>query len=239
MQTTVVARDEFLLNVQSAVTGLLPIVDEKRPYTDKKDLEDVLSRKIDWLSKGSVEGYHARDFEDLDETTRETLQRNVEAFLEVARKGGPKRPANPDQVDAALPPFLEVAAIARKLMLDEWLEAARGLIDQVAAWAEAEGWPTKRYHWKLTEPFLGTYELDRLVFGVMGSQMALIPVGRFMMTSEGAFDLSVMPTFDSVMVARGRPSKKWLIRPLPGEKKSRRWTRSAFVEASERLARMV
>ncbi len=84
---------------------------------------------------------------------------------------------------------------------------------------------------------MGTYELDRLIYSVMGSQMALIPVGRYTVRSRGVFDLAVMPAYESVMVSR-TPSGKWTIDPLPGENKARRWNASHFVEVSEKLARM-
>ena len=231
------AKDDFLLSVRTAVGTLLPRVDADHPYTDRDELAGILRRSDLWLSKSAVAGFDRDDLGDLDPGTREALDRNVAAFLDVASKLNPKGPATPTQVDAALPPFLEIAEIARKYTLDEWLRAARGLIDQAAEWAEAEEWPTKRYPWTLTERFLGTYELDRLIYGVMGSQMALIPVGRYTMRSKGVFDLAVMPAYESVMISRG-PSGKWMIDPLPGENKARRWNSSHFVEVSEKFARM-
>ncbi|WP_435008586.1 hypothetical protein P12x_005794 [Tundrisphaera lichenicola] len=182
-------------------------------------------------------GFDRDDFNNLDPETRDALDRDVTTFLEVASEVNPKGPATPAQVDAALPPFLEIATIVRKHTLDEWLECATSLINQAVEWAENEGWPTKRYPWTLTERFLGTYQLDRLIYGVMGSQMALIPVGRYTMTSRGSFDLAVMPAYESVMVRLG-PSGRWMIDPLPGEDQARRWNREYFVEVSKRLARM-
>jgi hypothetical protein len=231
------AKDEFLLSVRTAVGTLLPRVDADHPYTDRDELAGILRRSDLWLSKSAVAGFERGDFNDLDPQTREALDRSVAAFLDVASKVKPKGPATPAQVDAALQPFLEIASIARKQTLDDWLQAARGLIDQADEWAKAEGWPTKRYPWTLTERFLGTYELDRLIYGVMGSQMALIPVGRYTMSSRGSFDLAVMPAYESVMVRRG-PSGKWMIDPLPGEKRAHRWNPEHFVEISEKLARM-
>jgi hypothetical protein len=231
------AKDDFALSVRMAVGPLLPPVDADHPYTDREELEGILRRDNVWLSRSAVAGFDRDEFNDLDPETREALDRYVVRFLEIASQVNPGGRATPAQVDAALPPFLEIASIVRKLTLDDWLEAARGLIDQAAEWAEAAGWPTKRYPWTLTERFLGTYELDRLIYGVIGSQMALIPVGRYTMRSRGSFDLAVMPAYESVMVSRG-PSGKWMIDPLPGEKKAHRWNSEHFVEVSEKLARM-
>jgi hypothetical protein len=231
------AKEDFLMSVRTAVGTLLPRVDADHPYTDRNELEGILRRSVLWLSKSAVAGFERGGFDDLDPETRAVLDRDVSAFLDVASKVDPKGPATPDQVAAALPPFLEIAEITRKYTLDEWLKSAGGLTDQAAGWAEAEGWPTKRYRWTFTEPFLGTYELDRLIYGVMGSQLALIPIGRYTMRSKGVFDLAVMPAYESIMVSR-TPKGRWMIDPLPGETKSRPWNASNFVDVSEKLSRM-
>jgi hypothetical protein len=231
------AKDDFLMSVRSAVGTLLPPVDADHPYTDREELAGLLRKDARWLSKRAVAGFDRDDFRDLDPETREAIDRDVEAFLKIASEVEPDGPPTPAQVDAALPPFLEIASIVRKHTLDDWLEAARGLIDEAAGWAEDAGWPTRRYPWTLTERFLGTYELDRLIYAVMGSQMALIPVGRYTMSARGAFDLAVMPAYESVLVRRG-PSGKWMIAPLPGENRTLRWNSLHFVEVSEKLARM-
>jgi hypothetical protein len=231
------AKDDFFLSVRTAVGTLLPRVDADHPYIDREELASILRGADLWLSRSAVAGFDPDDFDDPDPKIREDLDRYVAAFLEVASQVNPKGPATRAQVEAALPPFLEIASIVREYTLNDWLRVASGLIDEATAWAEAEGWPTKRYTWTLTERFLGTYELDRLIYGVEGSQMALIPVGRYTMSARGAFDLAVMPAYESVMVRRG-PSGKWMIDPLPGENKARRWNSSHFVEVSKKLARM-
>jgi hypothetical protein len=231
------ANEDFLMSVRTAVGTLLPRVDADHPYTDRDELAGILRKSSLWLTKGAVAGYERANLDDLDPKTREVLDRDVSAFLDVASNVAPKGPVTPAQVDAALPPFLEIAQITRKYTLDEWLKAAGGLTDQAAGWAEAEGWPTKRYRWTFTEPFLGTYELDRLLYGVMGSQLALIPIGRYTMRSTGVFDLAVMPAYETIMISRTLKGR-WMIDPLPGETKSRRWNASNFVDVSEKLSRM-
>src|SRR5947209_4671518 len=99
------AKDDFLLSVRTAVGTLLPRVDAEHPYTDREELEGILRRSDLWLSKSAVAGFERDDFNDLDPETREALDRDVSAFLDVASKVDPKRPATPAQVDAALRPF--------------------------------------------------------------------------------------------------------------------------------------
>ena len=218
---------------------VLPRADANHPYTDQAKLAEIFRRSTSdlWLSKSAVAGFKLDDFKDLDPGTRDTLDRDVAAFLDVATKVNPRGPATTEQIEAALPPFLEITSIVREHALADWIEAARTLTDQADKWAKVEGWPTKRYPWTLTERFLGTYELDRLIYSVMGSQLALIPVGRYTTRSRGSFDLAVMPAYESVTVSLGS-NGKWLIGSLPGESNSFRWKQEFFVEASEKLAKM-
>jgi hypothetical protein len=212
--------------------------DADHPYPDRDEFEGILRRSgRRWLSKDSVAGFERGDFHDLDPETRDALDRDVSTFLDVASKVDAEGHATPDQVEAAVPTFREIAEIVREQTREDWLRAARELIDQADRWAEAEGWPTKRYSWEMNEPFLGAYELDRLIYSVMGSQMALVPVGRFMMKSRGSFDLAVMPAYESVSISR-KPSGRWSIEPLPGENQALIWKQQHFVEVSEKLARM-
>jgi hypothetical protein len=67
--------------------------------------------------------------------------------------------------------------------------------------------------------------------------MALVPVGRFMMSSKGSFDLAVMPAYESVSIKRMK-SGRWMIGPLPGENSSLTWKQQHFVEVSRKLAKM-
>ena len=233
------AKEDFLISVRTAMGTVLPRADADHPYPDRENLEEIFRRSTSdlWLSRSAVAGFDRDDFQDLNPETRETLDRDVAAFLDVATKVNPKGPATTEQIEAALPPFLEIAEIVRERTLADWIGAARGLIDQADTWARAEEWPIKRYQWKLIDRFLGVYEVERLVYGVMGSQLALIPVGRYSAGSGGAFDLAVMPAYESVTVRR-KPSGKWLIGPLPGEATSHRWKRESFVEVSKKLARM-
>ena len=230
-------KNHFIENVRSAVSSVLPRVDAEHPYTARGELERLLRRDDLWLRRDSVEGFDPGDFAGLDPRELGQLERNIESFLHAAGDGAPSRPAAPHRTDAALPPFLEIVEVVRKSVLDEWSRAARKLTDQAERWAKEEGWPTDRFGWKLTERFLGTYELDQLAFEVEGAQMALVPVGRFLMARGGSFDLAVMPAYESVGIVRG-PSGKWSIKPLPGDKVLTSWKPHAFVEASKKLSRL-
>jgi hypothetical protein len=231
------AKEDFYRNVRTTVGMLLPRENDHH-YPAREEFEEILRRSArGWLSKDSVAGFERDDFQDLDTKTLETLDKDVSTFLEVASMVDEEGQATTDQVETAAPKFLQIAELVRHQTHDDWLGAARKLIDEAAEWAEAEGWPTRRHSWELNEPFLGTYELDRLIYGVMGSQMALVPVGRFMMKSQGSFDLAIMPAYESVSIRR-LPSGRWMIGPLPGENGSLTWKPQHFVEVSRKLARM-
>jgi hypothetical protein len=232
-------KEDFLMSVRTAVGTVLPRVDADHPYPNRDELEGIF-RKAGadlWLTRSAVAGFDRSDFDDLDLGTLDTLDKDISKFIEIATLVNPTGRATEAQFKKALPLFLEIAEIVRAYTLNEWLQAARTLIDQAEEWAKAKGWPTKRILWSFTELHLGEYELHRLIYAVMGSQMALIPVGRFMMRSKGSFDLAVMPAYETVSISRNA-SGRWTIEPLPGENMARTWKPIHFVEVSEKLARM-
>lgn len=231
------SRYDFLRSVRTAVGTLEPPGDTAHPSNDREELEGRLRQSNLWLARSAVAGFDREDFPDLDPKTLERLDRSVSRFQEVAATVDPKRPPTRDQVEDAIPPFVKVALIVREVTLEEWLQAARALTNEAEAWAQAKGWPTRRYDWTLSDPLLGQYHLDRLIYGVTGSQLALIPRSPYSFKSIGSFELAVMPAYDSVTVSR-RPSGTWVIAPLPGENASHTWKRPQFVRASEALAKM-
>ncbi len=228
------ARDKFFLSVRTAVGTILPRVDAEHNYTEPTELERILRGATFWLTPGSVAGFDAGDFGDFE--GRETLERSVNAFLQEASKVEGNQPATLHQIEAASGPFKVIVGIVGKILLDDWLKAAGTILEQAIHWAEARRWPTKLYPRRFTELLIGTYELNRLVFGVEGSQMVLNPVGRFMPGADGMFDLAVMPTYDSIMIARKKEA--WYIHPLPDKSTRLAWSEVAFVEAAEGLARL-
>ncbi len=77
MQKTIVARDEFFLNVRTAVTLLLPIVDETHPYTRAEGTWKALRRSNNWPRKNQCKGINLATSEDRPERPARSLDRNA------------------------------------------------------------------------------------------------------------------------------------------------------------------
>ena len=230
------ARDEFFRDIRRAVSFMAPRVDANSPFLDSRNVERMLQGTDTWLAAGVAAAFRSEDFSDLDETTREALNRSVAEFLGVARAVAPDKPATVEQRDAGLRPFMKIFQIVQGLLRDDWMQAATGLLAEAEAWVREAGWPSKRYSKEVTEDFIGIYKLDRLVFSAEGAQLALVPVGRFAPGTDGMFDLAVMPAYDSVMVVRH--GNRWFIHPQPGEEGRQGWSKEAFLAASLTLARL-
>ena len=196
------ARNEFLQDVHRAVLFMSPRVEADIPFTDANYIEKMLRGTDLWLAQGVTAAFRPEDFSDLDQGTRQRLTQAVSQFLTVTHAVQPKKPASSEQQNAALGPFLQIVQIVQAILRDDWMRAANKLLAEAEGWVKEDGWPTKRYPKQVTDDFIGTYELDRLVFSAEGAQLALVPVGRFAPGTDGLFDLAVMPAYDSVMVVR-------------------------------------
>jgi hypothetical protein len=231
------ARADFARNVRGALLFMAPRVEVDNPYTKPEYVEKILRGTDIWLAQGSVEGYRPEDFADLPSQERSSLESAVHDFVAVAKTVAPKAAASREQVEAAVPSFLHIVRVIQGLLRNEWLDAAAQLVAEADEWAHAAGWPTKRYPKEIAEDFIGTYKVDKLVFAAEGSQLALVPVGRFAPGTDGMFDLAVLPSYDSSMVVR--EGDRWFIHPLPNEEAKRRdWQREVFVETCLELARL-
>lgn len=230
------ARDVFFRDVRRAVSFMAPRVEADNRFIDTNYIERKLLGTDTWLVQGVVAAFRPEDFPDLDEKTREELNRAVNAFGTVARAVPPKEPATNDQRNAALQPFKQIVQVVQRLLRDDWMHASDRLLSEAEQWAKDAGWPSKRYSKDVTEDFIGTYKQDRLVFSAEGAQLALIPVGRFAPATDGLVDLAVLPAYDSVMIVR--QGDRWFIHPLPGEEGREDWSKEAFFNTSLKLARL-
>jgi len=230
------ARDEFFRDIRRAVSFMAPRVEADSPFTDVAYIERMLRGTDLWLAQCVVGAFRPEDFPELDNGTREGLAQAVKEFLDIARTVSPKEPAKLDQRDAAVRPFLHIVQVVQGLVRDDWMRASTNLLGEAEGWAKEEGWPTKRYAKEVTEDFIGKYKQERLVFSAEAQQLALVPVGRFVPGTDGAFDLAVMPAYDSVMVVRQRD--RWFLHPLPEEDGRQNWSKETFVDTSLKLARL-
>lgn len=230
------AKQEFFQSVRTAVSFLAPRVDGDTPLRDRNELEGALRRAVIWLTPKSIQGFDPGDFADLPSEQQDELAASVDEFISVAKSVPANEPANSDQINAALPPFLNIVKAVQKIVRDEWLDAARRLLEQAENWAMARQWPTRCFPKAISEDFIGTYTLRKLVFGVEGSQLVLNPLGRFAPGADGIFDFAVLPVYESAMVVRQQG--KWYIHPPSHEHRRREWSEVAFVETAQKLTRL-
>jgi hypothetical protein len=231
------AKEEFFQNLQAAASFLAPQVEADNPYVDPSRLESALRRATIWLTPGAVEGFDVHDFGDLPPANRDALVTNVARFREVARDVPPAKPATENQIQNALPSFLNILSSVQAIMREEWLPPAMALIDESERWIARQGWPVKRYPKRLSEGILGAYELAKLVFAAEGSQLVLTPVGRFVAFTDGLFEMAALPDYETVLIAR--EGSQWYLRKSVEDRRRREWSESEFVEMALDLARRV
>jgi hypothetical protein len=229
------AKTDFFLSVRTAVAFLTPRVEVDNPYTDVRKMEQALGRAAIWLTPKSVEGFDPHDFADLPEQERQSLVENVQQFMHVAETVPSNQPATPQQIQAALLPFMNIVEAVREMVRREWIEAAGKLVESARGWAQVRQWPTRCFPRQISEDLIGNYQLEKLVFAPDGSQLVLNPEGRFAPGTDGMFDLAVLPVYEAVMVVR--QGNRWYIHSLTGKDQPREWSETAFVETAEELAR--
>jgi hypothetical protein len=230
------ARNEFFRDVRRAVSFLSTTVEADNSSTDTGYIQRMLRSADLWLTRSVVAAYREEDFPDLSEAERYELTKAVSEFRKLAESAPPKGPAPLELREAAAPLFRQIVQSVQGMLLQDWLNASGDLLKEAEEWSKEQGWPVKRYSKNVKEDFLGSYKQERLVFSAEGSQLALVPVGRFAPGTDGMFDLAVMPAYDSVMVVR--KGDRWFIHPRPGEEGRQDWTRESFEQASLELARL-
>jgi len=231
------ARDDFFRNVRRALVFMAPRVEVDNPYTKPEYVERMLRGTDMWLAQSSVDGFRPEDYSEFSADVRSELERAVKDFLSVAKTVSSREPAKKEQMEAALVPFMQIVRVTQRFILEDWMSAANKLLAEAEQWAHSAEWPTKRYPKEIAEDFIGTYKLDKLVFAAEGSQLALVPVGRFAPGTDGMFDLAVLPSYDSVMVVREK--NRWFVHPLANEEgKRKEWLKDVFLDTSIKLARL-
>lgn len=112
----------------------------------------------------------------------------------------------------------------------EWLDRATRLVDQVAGWAAAEGWPVDRRTETITERQLGTYDLPAVVLHAPAGDVAVTPIGWAMIGRRGGrFDVEAEPTLSRVMLI-GQPDHDWQIMTDSNVPIRQPWTAETFVQ---------
>jgi hypothetical protein len=196
------AKKDFISSVRTAVGFLDPVVETDNQSLDSNTIRRQFREAVIWLTPKSVEGFVPQDFAELTEAKRNELNAEVEAFRNIAEQVPADAPATPDQIEAALTPFLKIVSLVRDAVLPAWTADLGSLLSQVESWCDEKRWPHKRQPKEIRERLLGPYKVEQLQFHTGQAGFILDPVARFVPGGLGIVDLYILPTLDSVMIPR-------------------------------------
>jgi hypothetical protein len=190
-----------------------------------------------WLTPKSVEGFEPADFADWPKEEREELEREVAAFLAIAREVPPNQPATKAQSKQARKHLERVMMIVRDRLLPEWLEAQEKMLDEAAAAAKAQGWYVEKDEKRIEESLLREYKAPRLLIRTWEKEMMLSPVVRFGSGRQGVVDLKVSPTYERAYSVTFKDGRWWIV-SLQGKQHKRPFTRETFVNTINKLSQI-
>jgi hypothetical protein len=203
--------EEFILDVRRAARQeQKPTVITDSQFIDPETTARAFQRAAMWLTPKVVAAYDPAAFADWSSEPKEELRGAVEVFKFVAAKVPPDKPATATQFRDGLQAFDRLKTAVRKMVLEEWVNAANGLIKQIEGWAEEARWVTRREKKTLNEALIGEYLLDRLYLHAEGNLYILDPLSRFIPGGLGAFDLSIQPSFYVTSIYRNMDGR-WYV----------------------------
>jgi hypothetical protein len=230
------AREEFLLNLRIAASSVSFAVQTDSPHLDPDRLQKVLNGCAMWLTPGSVDDFAPDDFPELPPEKQRELEREVKRFRDVARTVAANEAAAPDKVQKALPHLHRIIELTREAVIAEWRSALDGLFNDVEAWSKKQGWDVQRDPKRVTESFLGEYEVPRLLVHTTDNKRYFLdPVARQVAGGgAGRVEMCLMPSYDSVAIVR--IDKAWYVLPERAGERRRPWSRQTFLDVATRLA---
>ena len=116
---------------------------------------------------------------------------------------------------------------------DEWVAAVEQLVRETEAWAQAQGWATRRDPKEATEYRLGGYTVPQLLIHAPAGRLLLDPIARYVPGALGVVEFCALPSYDSLRLAR--TADGWVLdSDNPGEA-PRAWSEATFRDAALRL----
>jgi hypothetical protein len=121
-------------------------------------------------------------------------------------------------------------------MLQEWLAEVDSVIRQASAWAQNQGWGTKKDDKTISEEAIGTYVVPRLLIHTSEARLLLDPIARFIVGDHGRIDFCVMPSYDSVLLLK--TDQGWKFHSLTRDDLDLDWSEESFVSVCRVLVTM-
>jgi hypothetical protein len=117
---------------------------------------------------------------------------------------------------------------------EEWIAAVEQVISDAETWAREQHWFVHRGPKTITEDPIAPYEVSTLLIQAPAGRFVLEPRGRYIIGATGQIELSVFPSYESVLIVRNDAGWHFVIdRPtLDGP-----WSKEAFLEILSELAK--
>lgn len=191
------AREQFIDSLRMASRLLAPPSVSTGQHDSDAYLDAVLNTTDPWLTPRSVEGFDPADFASWPQGERNELARAVAAFLEIADKVPPNKPATKAQTKQSRKHLERAIFILRQQLLREWRAAQDSMLQEATAAARKRGWHVQQDEKDLQESLLGAYKAPRLRIRANDKEVVLDPIARFGSGRQGLVDLVVMPTYET------------------------------------------
>jgi hypothetical protein len=116
----------------------------------------------------------------------------------------------------------------------EWVRRVESLVDQVADWAAATGWPVRREQKLIREKSVGEYEVPVLHVEVPGrGEVCVNPITIATLGGRGRVDVEAIPTIARVKFLSAPDG--WTIMTDSNVPLRVPWTRESFVQLAHDL----
>jgi hypothetical protein len=116
---------------------------------------------------------------------------------------------------------------------DEWVAAVDRLVTEAEGWAREQNWLAHRGSKTITEDQLGTSDLPMLMMHCPQGGLILDPDGCDIVGASGRIDFRVFPSYDSVLIIRGKAGWQFVTNPPTV---TRPWSKEALLEVANELA---
>lgn len=117
---------------------------------------------------------------------------------------------------------------------DEWIAEIDHLFRDAERWSTSRGWMTLREERTITEDRLGSYQVPVLLIHTPQGRLLLTPEARYVVGASGLIDLSLYPSFDS-LVSLVKRDEGWRFQARDRDEAGESWSEESFVRVVNRL----
>jgi len=183
--------EQFFLSVREALAlTQRPLVSSGAALISGQALETFVQQSNDWLTADVVKAYDPSDYEGIPQLLQQQLGKSVDAFRLLASGVSAPGMASYEQSKRGLQALEALAASVKDVVLYDWGEASRRLVEEVKGFCAKAGWPCQWKTRTVEETLLGHYQLPQLTFQ-SNCPFLVEPLGRFVLGTRGAYDLTV------------------------------------------------